>query len=731
MKDINYYKLGTPLDTGAIVELPQTVLDKVMTLGELKFFSHCIVEEEVILSYDFLADDMVVGFGESMKGLNKRGSEIVSFCADEPEHIPSKKSLYGAHNFFVVLGEEVTGFFIDFPGEIHYDIGFKDKNRFDIKIHGSDMAIYEFKGESLKEVTHQFLAIIGESYVPPKWGFGYQQCRWSYETADDIRQVAKGLREAKIPCDTIYLDIDYMERFKDFTICDEKFPEFESFVQEMKEQEFRLIPIIDAGVKIEKGYDVYEEGVEKGYFCLDEEGQPFVAAVWPGLVHFPDFFQKDARQWFGDKYEVLTKTGIEGFWNDMNEPAIFYTPKRLKAFYDHVERSKEKPLDIYSFFDLKSDALELSNHAEDYKSFYHKVDGKMMRHDKVHNLYGYYMTQSAAEGLENIDPDKRFLLFSRASYVGMHRYGGIWMGDNASWWEHIELTMKMLPSVNMCGFMYTGCDTGGFQDDASSELLVRWNQLSLFTPLFRNHACLGTRDQEPHAFEEETTRTLRKMIELRYSLIPYLYSSYMEAVRNREVYAANLLMDYSDERVKEIEDQVLIGDSLMITPIYKQNRSGRMVYLPEDMMLWKARGTEIENLQVMSKGDQYVPITLEEVPLFIRPNKGIILGGVAETVEAIDPSTITFLGYFDEKIEETYYDDDGVTKDYKKEDFNNTTIRVNKIEKELVGQVVFDQQEELMNVKFVVMDSEGQRYTGVATRETSSIRLEKVSQNDK
>jgi alpha-glucosidase len=729
---VHYYRQGQPLNTEAVVELAEGLKNAPEAIEGLTEFKKVIDEDLTSLSYTLNKSDMVLGFGETMKGLNKRGSELVSFCADEPEHLPSKRSLYGAHNFFVILGERVVGYFIDFPGQITYDVGFSHKDVFDIKIKGCDFDLYKIESPTLKGVVHEFLKIIGESYVPPKWGFGYQQCRWSYETADEIREVARKMRAAHIPCDTIYLDIDYMERFKDFTLCDEKFPDFQAFVEEMKAMDFRLIPIIDAGVKIEKDYDVYEEGVKKDYFCLDKDGKPFVAAVWPGLVHFPDFLNQEARQWFGRKYEVLTRLGIEGFWNDMNEPAIFYTPERLKAFYDHVEDSKEKPLDIYSFFELTGQVQGLANNMEDYKSFYHRLDGDLVRHDKVHNLYGYNMTRSASEGLTSIDPEKRFLLFSRASYVGMHRYGGIWMGDNSSWWEHIELTMKMLPAVNMCGFMYTGCDTGGFQSDADSEMMVRWNQLSLFTPLYRNHAALGSRYQEPYAFDQETTATLRSLIELRYALVPYLYSSYMQAVKSRMPYSMNLLMDYTDDqRVKEIEDQLLIGESLMISPIYRPNKRGRMVYLPEDMLLWTSRGTELNDLKVLNSGDHYVDLELEALALFIRKDKGIVLGNVAQTVEAIDAESMTFVGFLCDGIRETVYDDDGLSTKFKDEVGYETLVTVARDGDQVYGQVEFCDTHGLMKMNIVVVDEKGIRYEGLVDRQMPAVSLKKVSQNDK
>ncbi|MGB3367650.1 MAG: TIM-barrel domain-containing protein [Acidaminobacteraceae bacterium] len=725
--DIKYYINGRPIETEAVVDLPKLVYENPKSLSEIEDFDLTITDDSIHLTYEFSDDDMVIGFGETIKGLNKRGSELISFCADEPSHLPNKKSLYGAHNFFIILGETANGYFIDFPGEIKFDIGFQHKDVFNIFIDGIDVKMYKMSANTLKDVVKSFLRIIGESYVPPKWGFGYQQCRWSYENADEVRKIAKQMRNSKIPCDAIYLDIDYMERFKDFTICDEKFPHFKAFVDELKENKFRLIPIIDAGVKIEEGYHVYEEGILKGHFCENEEGGPFVAAVWPGLVHFPDFFREETREWFGGKYEMFTSLGIEGFWNDMNEPAIFYTPKRLQEFYDHVEEAKEKPLDIYSFFNLKDKALNLSNSPEDYSSFYHYVNGKRMSHDKVHNLYGYYMTKSAADGLENIDSDKRYLLFSRASYIGMHRYGGIWMGDNESWWEHIELSIKLLPAINMCGFMYTGADTGGFQSDASSELMIRFMQFSLFTPLMRNHAALATRDHEPFAFETKTTEILKNIIELRYALIPYLYSSYMKSVKERFVYASNLIMLYGDARVREIEDQLLIGNSLMIAPIYKQNQTGRMVYLPEKMLLWRASNYNVEKTKVLSKGDHFIQSSLEELTMFIRPDKGIILGLHAQTVDEIDPSFISFVGFLKTEIDEEFYDDDGCTKAYKNDDNQTLGIKIRKEDNHLIAQVVFDDKSKVEIVKIIVFDEYDTRFEGTVISSKPTIILEKVS----
>ena len=345
------------------------------------------------------------------------------------------------------------------------------------------------------DIVKQFRKIIGKSYIPPLWAFGYGQSRWGYKTEQDIRDVAKQYKDAGVPLDSIYLDIDYMERYKDFTVDETRFPDLKGLAADMKEQGIHLVPIIDAGVKIEDGYPVYEEGVQKNYFCKNAEGGDFVGAVWPGRVHFPDFLQPETRDWFGKKYAVLTEMGIDGFWNDMNEPAIFYTEDRLEDTCNKIKELTSGNMGIDEYFTFTGMVAGLNGNIGDYDKFYHNIDGQMVKHSEVHNLYGMNMTRSAFEALQEIRPEQRTLFFSRSSYVGAHRYGGIWQGDNKSWWSHILQSMQQLPALNMAGFLFTGCDTGGFGCDTTEDLMLRWLQYSLFTPLFRNHSADGTRQQ--------------------------------------------------------------------------------------------------------------------------------------------------------------------------------------------------------------------------------------------
>lgn len=664
---ITKFIYGSPMDTGAVVkEIPGSCDD-------IKYFS-ADKKENISLTTTLSTEAVVYGLGEAVRGINKRGWKYVSFCADDPVHTEGKESLYGAHNF-IIISDNATkyGVFVDCPAKVVFDIGYSHLDKLVITAECEDVAVYIIEEKTELEIVKELRALTGKSYIAPLWSFGYQQSRWSYMNADAVRGVAKGYRDNDMPIDAIYLDIDYMEDYKDFTINNERFPEFESFVKEMKEQNIRLVPIIDAGVKIQDGYDVYEEGVKNNYFCKNAEGEDFIAAVWPGLTHFPDFFKADASKWFGSKYKVLTDMGIEGFWNDMNEPAIFYTKKKLDEAWEKINYYKDKNLDINSFFEFR----DIFSNLLDYTEFYHDVNGKQVRHDKVHNLYGFYMTKSASEAFDEIIPDKRTLMYSRSSYIGMHRYGGIWTGDNQSWWSQLELSIKQMPSLNMCGFMYVGSDIGGFGSNTTEDLVLRWTGFGVFTPLMRNHAALGTRDQECYRFDN--IDMFRNVLKVRYRLVPYLYSEYMKACLNNGMMFKPLAFDYcNDPFAARVEDQLMVGDSIMIAPIYQQNAKGRYVYLPEDMLFVKLSGDEVVCKEAMTKGHHYIDVAMDEVPLFIKKGAILPLCDSALSTEELDMQSLQLIAFGD-KAEFDMYTDDGITKQY------NTNLTKIKVENETIN----------------------------------------------
>ena len=659
---IRKYTYGAPLRTDAVTsEIPAES-------GALSYGAVC-TKDGFSFTYTMDSDAVVYGLGEATRGINKRGYCYISDCTDDPNHTEDKRSLYGAHNFIVVWGKETFGLFFDYPSRLTFDIGYTRMDTLTVSCGNADLDLYVITGSSPYDIVKQFRHIIGRSYIPPKFAFGFGQSRWGYRTKEDFRKVARGYRENHIPLDMIYMDIDYMDSYKDFTL-GEQFAGFPEFVREMKDSHIRLIPIIDAGVKVEDGYDIYEEGVQNRYFCQREDGSDFVAAVWPGDTHFPDFLDPDARKWFGDKYRILTDQGIEGFWNDMNEPAIFYSregldeAKALARKFADGEDGRWDGADSVGVWQMGDKLQSLANSPEDYRRFYHKINGTKVRHDKVHNLYGFNMTRAAGEAFDRIDPGRRFLMFSRSSYIGMHRYGGVWTGDNKSWWSHILLNLKMMPSLNMCGFLYAGADLGGFGADATRELLLRFLALGVFTPLMRNHAAMGTREQECYQFEN--IGDFRHVIGVRYRLLPYLYSEYMKAALNDDLYFKPLAFVYPEDKMAvRIEDQLMLGNEIMIAPVYEQNGKGRYVYLPEEMKFVKFLPDGSISEELLGQGIHYVDIALNEVPLFIRKGKCIPVAETAECVEEIDTEHLRMIGY--DGAEYVLYDDDGVHKDYENE----------------------------------------------------------------
>lgn len=658
---IRKYVFGNPVETEAVVmQLPVSRMEE-NDLIEMQYDG-----EQLRMACPMGELDQVFGLGEQVRGINKRGFSYVSYAADDPNHTENRHSLYGAHNFMILDGAKRFGVFVDDPSRVVFDAGETDYDRLEITA-GPDCVVYLIEGDSLKDIVKQFRTLIGRSYVAPKWAFGYQQSRWGYRCEDDIRDVVKNHHGNGIPLDAVYLDIDYMDDYKDFTVSASGFPDFGGFVREMQQEHVHLVPIIDAGVKIEEGYSVYEEGVAGDYFCKDEDGENFVAAVWPGRVHFPDVLNADARKWFGDKYKVLIDQGIDGFWNDMNEPAIFYSDKRLQEAFDKIDSMKHENLNIHSFFHLKDALLSLSNSIEDYRSFYHNMDGRRVCHDKVHNIFGYNMTRAAAEAFERIAPQKRILMFSRSSYIGMHRYGGIWTGDNQSWWQQLLLSIQQMPSLGMCGFLYTGSDIGGFGSDVTEDLLLRWTEFGIFTPLMRNHSAIGTRDQEVYRFASRL-QSFRNLIRIRYGLIPYLYSEYMKAVLDNELYFRPLAFDYlEDPQARRVEDQLMLGDSLMLAPVYTQNALGRYVYLPEDMLMIRMKSLEDRTYTEMKKGHHYIDVALDEVVVFLRRNRVLPLAVLSDEVLStadLEGAKLEWIGYVPEQASYVLYADDGLSKEY-------------------------------------------------------------------
>ena len=653
---IRKYTFGTPLPTDAIVQsLPAEK-------GPLPYFSaHTGEDGSLTLSLSLHPEEVIFGLGQAVRGMDKRGHRYESWNSDVFNHTEERPSLYGSHNLLVFFSpERLLGLYLDDPGRITWDLGYGNRSEAVITSASGNVDVYLIEEDTLSGIARSFRKLTGRSYMPPRWAFGYIQSRWGYASEQEIRTVAEEHRKRHIPLDGICLDIDYMVDFKNFTWKPDAFPDLKKLQGEMKEDHIRLVPIIDAGIKVEEGYTPYDTGKAGDFFCKKEDGSDFVAAVWPGRCCFPDFLREDVRRWFGDLYLPLLEAGIEGFWNDMNEPALFYSDEGLADAFAAADRIRSGGVDYESTWWLKDVFNGMANSMDDYRRFYHLVDGKPVRHDLVHNLYGAGMTRATAEGFRRFSPDKRLLLFSRSSFVGAHRNGGIWQGDNFSWWSHLKMALQMLPGLNLCGFLFTGCDLGGFGCNVTEDLLERFLQLGVFTPLMRNHSALHTRDQEIYRFS--IWETMRDTVSVRYALLPYLYSEFMKAALRDEMLFRPLAFDYpADHRAVHTQDQLMLGGDCMIAPVYEQNAAGRYVYLPEDMLLIRFRSAKDYDLVPLEKGDHWIDLALGEFPLFVKKNRAVPLCAGGESSELLDDTAFTLLGQIEKEGVLELYRDDGRT----------------------------------------------------------------------
>ncbi len=618
------YQIGNPYPTESVIQkIP--LENSIEQLNDFKIHQS---KEQVSLQRKLSPETAMYGLGQNMGPINRRGRKFRMFNMQARPQTPDCFAVNGPYSFLIIKeADTYLGILIDCPSEINFDCGFNNQKLLDITIESSDLDIYLINSSHLKDVLQEYVRLTGTAYLPPKWAFGFQQSRYSYMNAEEVKTIANKFRELKIPCDAIYLDIDYMDDYKVFTVDQKPFPNFSSFVQEIQGQGFNIIPIIDPGVKIESGYSVYEDGVKNNYFCKDAEGNDYIAAVWPGLLHFPDFLREEVQNWWGDLHKFFTDLGITAFWNDMNEPEIFYSPetiKKLQQTASEMDYTAWRDLDPIHY-KIKMDSYMLNSETY-YPDFFHQTPEGPVAHTKLHNIYGFKMLQAASEGLLKLNPNQRYFLISRSSTIGANRLSGVWTGDNHSWWEHLKLNIQMVISLNLCGVLYCGSDIGGHCGNADEELLIRWTQLGAFVPLFRNHTEKSSRQQEPWEYNVQTTQILKDTITLRYALIDYLYSEFLKSRSSHLPFIRALFLEFNDPSLDEINDQFLCGSSLMVAPVIEANARYRNVYLPEcNWLFWSASAYNQDNFQILKSGTHRLAVKLSEVPVFVKENELILL----------------------------------------------------------------------------------------------------------
>ena len=573
------------------------------------------------------------GCGERTSGLEKTGSYQIFYNIDPPAgHTAAYSNLYASIPFYLSIRDgRAHGVFFDNTHRVELDLANENEERSYFGADGGDVVYYVFTGPTPGAVLDRYTELTGRTPMPPLWALGNQQSRWSYKTEDEVREITGQFRERDIPCDTIYLDIDYMDAFKVFTWNKESFPEPEKLISDLKEQGFNVVTIVDPGVKVEKGYHVYEEGVEHDFYCKTLENEDYHNVVWPGLCAFPDFTNPEVREWWGEKHRGLLDVGAAGIWCDMNEPSLFVPPQ--SSFPDDVVHPGG------SGSEAKLNA-------------------------QVHNTYGSLMARAVREGLLKLRPEKRPFVVTRSGYAGLQRHALQWTGDNSSWWEHLWMSMPQLQNMGLSGVAWAGVDVGGFFGDTDGELLTRFTEFGIFQPFCRNHSAEGTRYQEPWVFGEPYEGAIRKTLKLRQRLLPYLYSLFEECNRNGAPILRPLLFEYpGDETTYTADDEFLFGGAMLVAPITRPGKANeyRHVYLPEGDWFHYWTG---ESFTGPTHILAHAP--LGEPPIYVRANVPVPLGPEMNHVgeKPLDPLTV--LAYPAEGSGETMlYEDSGEGYDYR------------------------------------------------------------------
>jgi alpha-glucosidase len=494
------------------------------------------------------ATERYFGCGERTGGLDKTASHQVFWNVDPPSaHTPSLNNLYTSVPFVLALDRgQAWGIFVDNPGRVEFDLAREDSQRAWFATTSGDLVYYVFAGPTPRDVVARYTELTGRIPLPPLWALGYHQSRWGYRSADELRDLAREFRRRDLPCDALYLDIDYMDGYRVFTWDRERFPDLPGLVADLGAQGFRVVTIVDPGVKVDEDYAVYVEGRDAGYYCKTSLGAEYRNVVWPGLCAFPDFTATEVRAWWGASHAPLLDAGVAGIWCDMNEPTVF------------IPTAATMPPDVV-----------------------HLGDENARLHAQVHNLYGSLMARATREGAERLQPDRRPFVISRSGYAGLQRHALHWTGDNSSWWEHLAMSIPQLQNLGLAGLAWVGVDIGGFAGDATGELLARWTELGIFQPFCRNHSERGSHPQEPWAFGERYEAVIRDMLKLRQRLIPYLYSVFEECHRTGAPIMRPLLYAFPDDEVTyAVEDEFLLGDGLLVAPIARPGVEHRHVYLP-------------------------------------------------------------------------------------------------------------------------------------------------------
>lgn len=608
-------------------------LDELVINEDDTSFGTSWIGDEITTYKKLQEGERFIGLGEKTGPFDKRGSAYVNWNSDVFAYGIDADPLYTTLPFYIGLHKGLYyGIFFDNTYKSHFNFGASNNRFASFGAEGGAMKYYFIYGESIAEIVQSFSFLTGKMQLPPKWSLGLQQCRYSYYPDTDLFRIAQTYREKQIPCDVMYYDIHYMDAYKVFTWHPEYFPNPKQLNEQLEKLNFKTVVIVDPGIKVEKGYKPYDEGIEHDYFVNYPDGEPFEAQVWPGWCHFPDFTKPATRDWWASKFKQLHNDGIDGFWNDMNEPA--------------------------SWGQSNPNLIEFD------------FDGERASHKGAHNIYGSQMAKATFEGAKNSKPDERPFILTRAAYAGVQRYSVLWTGDNTASDDHLLLGNRMVSNIGLCGIPFTGNDVGGFAGETSPELFARWIQSAAFHPFFRIHKMVNTRPNEPWSYGEKVETIAKNFIGLRYRMMPYLYSLFYEASETGMPICRSLVFNYpNDEAIyqSDFENQFMLGEAILVCPVKSDTQIAK-VYLPKgDWYL-------LYNDQYFKGGQiHFVDCPIDIIPVFVKGGQLFVEQSLTQYWNDEHAGVLSIHLYKGANESDfMFYEDDGISYQYKN---NNYALR--------------------------------------------------------
>ncbi|EKB50364.1 glycoside hydrolase family 31 protein [Cecembia lonarensis] len=571
-------------------------------------------------------NEKFVGLGEKTGNLNRAGKAYVNWNTDYFAYGVGDDPLYMSIPFFIGLHHDLAyGIFFDNSHKTTFNFGASNNRFIYFSADDGDLDYYFMHDHGVGQVIEAYTRLTGTMEMPPIWSLGFQQCRYSYYPESEVLTLAETFRNKNMPADVIYLDIHHMEKYKVFTFDKEKFPDPKTMIRRLKEKGFKVVVIMDPGIKTEDGYVPYEDGKDKDLFVTYPDGAIYEAQVWPGWCAFPDFTKPAVREWWAEKMIFYKDAGVDGYWTDMNEPASWgqFTPNLIDFYYE----------------------------------------GEQTSHRKARNVYGMQMARSAMEGCVQQEPEKRPFVLTRSGFSGIQRYAAAWTGDNISSEEHMLAGIRLVNSLGLSGVAFSGYDVGGFAGESTKSLFARWISIAAFSPLFRAHSMINSNDAEPWAFGEEVEEISRNYMKLRYRLLPTIYSAFYKSSKNGQPLAKSLVVDYPFDNIifdSAFQNQYLFCDAFLIAPVESYKEITK-VYLPKGDWYYLYNSKKYHGNQVI-----YQDCPTSYLPVYVKSGSVIALqSDIQFTGDTHDGILRLHLFWGEETSTYTHYEDDGASLAYK------------------------------------------------------------------